>query len=120
MQALGSAITYARRYALLAIYGLAGDDDDADTLTPKTESKKGISRTPTKPNQPVSKPSTDSPDFIPPAYRDQITNDLRNHPRKDEILEAFKEKFGINAKTISPNNITLKIHGDYLAAEIKK
>ena len=30
MQALGSAVTYARRYALLAIYGLAGDDDDAE------------------------------------------------------------------------------------------
>ena len=37
MQAHGSAITYARRYALLAIYGLAGDDDDADTLTPREE-----------------------------------------------------------------------------------
>ena len=35
MQALGSAITYARRYALLAIYGLAGDDDDAESSAPK-------------------------------------------------------------------------------------
>ena len=40
MQAHGSAITYARRYALLAIYGLAGDDDDADTLTPEEEMPK--------------------------------------------------------------------------------
>jgi hypothetical protein len=40
MQAHGSAITYARRYALLAIYGLAGDDDDADTLTPREEMQK--------------------------------------------------------------------------------
>ena len=45
MQAHGSAITYARRYALLAIYGLAGDDDDADTLTPREE----ISKEPVKP-----------------------------------------------------------------------
>ena len=40
MQALGSAITYARRYALLAIYGLAGADDDgeesAGTILEKT------------------------------------------------------------------------------------
>lgn len=28
MQQLGSALTYARRYGLLSIYGLAGDDDD--------------------------------------------------------------------------------------------
>ena len=120
MQALGAAITYARRYALLAIYGLAGDDDDADTLTPKTESKKGISRTPTKPNQPVSRPATDSPGFITPAYRAQISSDLRKHPRKEEIIKSFKEKFGIKAEQITENNITLKEHGDYLAAEIQK
>lgn len=48
MQAHGSAITYARRYALLAIYGLAGDDDDADSLTPKQELS----------NQPVETPKT--------------------------------------------------------------
>jgi len=120
MQALGSAITYARRYSLLAIYGLAGDDDDADTLSPKPESKKGISRTPTKPNQPVSKPATNSPNFITPAYRSQISSDLRQHPKKEEIIKSFKEKFGIKAEQITENNITLKEHGDYLAAEIKK
>ena len=120
MQALGSAITYARRYALLAIYGLAGDDDDADTLSPKPESKKGISRTPTKPNQPVSKPATNSPNFITPAYRSQISSDLRQHPKKEEIIKNFKEKFGIKAEQITENNITLKEHGDYLTAEIKK
>ena len=120
MQALGSAITYARRYSLLAIYGLAGDDADAATLSPKPESKKGISRTPTKPNQPVSKPATNSPNFITPAYRSQISSDLRQHPKKEEIIKSFKEKFGIKAEQITENNITLKEHGDYLAAEIKK
>lgn len=30
MQGLGSAISYARRYALLGIYGLAADDDDGN------------------------------------------------------------------------------------------
>jgi hypothetical protein len=34
MQAMGGAITYARRYGLLAIYGLAGDDDDGETAVP--------------------------------------------------------------------------------------
>jgi hypothetical protein len=35
MQQLGSALTYARRYGLLSIYGLAGDDDDdAESITP--------------------------------------------------------------------------------------
>ena len=52
MQAHGSAITYARRYALLAIYGLAGDDDDADTLTPREEMSK-------EPVKPVTKAKTE-------------------------------------------------------------
>lgn len=33
MQALGSALTYARRYALMAIFKLAPTDDDAASLT---------------------------------------------------------------------------------------
>jgi len=36
MQQLGSALTYARRYALLSIYGLAGEDDDAESAAPKS------------------------------------------------------------------------------------
>ena len=47
MQALGSAITYARRYSLLAIYGLAGDDDDAEGSAPTAApAKKEIARSP--------------------------------------------------------------------------
>lgn len=43
-QSIGSAITYARRYALSAITGMAPDDDDDDgekaTRTPEVENKK--------------------------------------------------------------------------------
>lgn len=39
-QALGSAITYARRYSALAILGLVGDeDDDANSAQPKQKQK---------------------------------------------------------------------------------
>ena len=55
MQAHGSAITYARRYALLAIYGLAGDDDDADSLTPRQE----------LPEQPVKPVIKETPETQP-------------------------------------------------------
>ena len=37
-QQIGAAITYLRRYALMAVCGLAPEDDDAQSL-PKTESK---------------------------------------------------------------------------------
>lgn len=35
MQGLGSAITYARRYALAAMVGVCPDDDDAEAATPR-------------------------------------------------------------------------------------
>ena len=115
MQALGSAVTYARRYALLAIYGLAGDDDDAEGSgsTPKVEQKKGITRTPTAPRQ---------SQFIAPAFKSQIENDLRNldEVQRTVVLERFKREFKISAKEISPNHITTEAHGDFLAKIIKQ
>lgn len=50
-QNLGGTITYCRRYAVLAAYGLAGDDDDGEELTPVNQ------RTTSKPAaKPASKP----------------------------------------------------------------
>ena len=115
MQALGSAVTYARRYALLAIYGLAGDDDDAESSAPlsaKVEQKKGITRTPTAPKQ---------SQFIAPAFKSQIENDLRDldSVQRSLALEQFKKKFNISAKAISPNHITTNEHGEFLVKMIK-
>ena len=124
MQALGSATTYARRYALLAIYGLAGDDDDAESSAPKekVEQKKGITRTPTQPKQVSSPPPTGAPEFIVPAFKTQLENDLRrlSDERRKKILSDFKTEFKISAKEISPNHITTKAHGDYLAKMVKE
>ena len=124
MQALGSATTYARRYALLAIYGLAGDDDDAEGSAPKekVEQRKGIARTPTQPKQVSSPPPTGAPEFIVPAFKVQLENDLRNlsDERRKKILSDFKTEFKISAKEISPNHITTKAHGDYLAKMVKE
>ena len=124
MQALGSATTYARRYGLLAIYGLAGDDDDAEGSAPKekVEQKKGITRTPTQPKQVSSPPPTGAPVFIVPAFKTQLENDLRSltDERRKKILSDFKTEFKISAKEISPNHITTKAHGDYLAKMVKE
>ena len=48
MQAYGSAMTYARRYALLSILGLVGDeDDDANAATPQgSAGSAGVSASP--------------------------------------------------------------------------
>ncbi len=56
MQKLGSAITYARRYALISMFALeTADDDGNDAITPKKVSKKvgknekkGYNKTPTQ------------------------------------------------------------------------
>ncbi|MFZ9570349.1 MAG: ERF family protein [Vulcanococcus sp.] len=56
MQAMGSALTYARRYGLLAIYGLAGDDDDAESTT-QLPAVKSVKTTPT-PAQGSKAPAT--------------------------------------------------------------
>lgn len=44
-QGMGAAVTYARRYALCAILGIAGDDDNDATSTGKSDLDTGENRT---------------------------------------------------------------------------
>lgn len=50
MQKVGSAITYARRYSLVAMLGLEDEDDDGNTASARTE-KKDYPKPPVKTNQ---------------------------------------------------------------------
>ena len=124
MQALGSAITYARRYSLLAIYGLAGDDDDAEGSAPKekVEQKKGISRTPTRPDSQVKKVEIKNNKFMTPAAREEISSKITdlNDLDKSKVLSAFKQEFNISADQISKQHITLASHGQFLQQAIEK
>lgn len=104
MQAHGSAITYARRYALLAIYGLAGDDDDADALTPKEEALK---KKPTAKNEPPKtnedgealtkqfiayiKKNPDKVDSVKTRLSDRYSEGKINETQRDLILQAILE-----------------------------
>ena len=125
MQALGGAITYARRYALLAIYGLAGEDDDGDSLSEAPPKKTGITRTPTKSDkakalakEPAKKdePQIVVVKWIEDARKDRIVNALRKlegQPKKD-VLEKFKKGAHISAAAVTPDHITTPEHGDLL------
>lgn len=55
-QAIGSCLTYARRYALSAITGVATEDDDAEGATGRGATQAAPKPAP-KPAQPVSSPS---------------------------------------------------------------
>ena len=125
-QEAGSAQTYARRYGLLSVYGLANDDDDGNSLMNKPEPKKGVAKTPTKPNQKLEPTVVleKLPDPISKEAREAILEQLKTlqqlHPDKMKaVIEAFKNKFNIKSSKIS-GHITTAEHGEFLALEISK
>jgi len=125
-QEAGSAQTYARRYGLLSVYGLANDDDDGNSLMNKPEPKKGVAKTPTRPNQKLEPTAVLNklPDPISKEAREAILEQLSTlqqlHPDKMKaIVESFRKKFSIKSPTIS-GHITTAEHGEFLALEISK
>ena len=125
-QEAGSAQTYARRYGLLSVYGLANDDDDGNSLMNKPEPKKGVAKTPTRPNQKLEPTSVLNklPDPISKEAREAILEQLGTlqqlHPDKMKaVIEAFRDKFNIKSSKIS-GHITTAEHGEFLALEISK
>ena len=125
-QEVGKAITYARRYSLLAMYGLAGEDDDAQSLTKTPPSKKGVGGTRTKPNEKLE-PTTvleKLPDPISTDAKKAILEQLSTlhefHPDKMKtVVASFRSKFGIKDTKIT-KHITNAEHGEFLALEISK
>ena len=125
-QEAGSAQTYARRYGLLSVYGLANDDDDGNSLMNKPEPKEGVAKTPTRPNQKLEPTAVLNklPDPISKEAREAILEQLSTlqqlHPDKMKaVIEAFKDKFNIKSSKIS-GHITTAEHGEFLALEISK
>lgn len=125
-QEAGSAQTYARRYGLLSVYGLANDDDDGNSLTKTPPAKTGVAKTPTKPNQKLE------PTSVLEKVADPITKEAKAlileklqalhdlHPLKmKELVEAFRKEFGIKDLKIT-RHITTAIQGEYLALAISK
>ncbi len=78
-QGLGSAITYARRYSLMAMVGVCPEDDDGNAA----------SQPDTKPSQPETKTSNAQPE-IEPVFK---TNEERLEWLKDsgEVVENFTD-----------------------------
>jgi hypothetical protein len=130
MQALGSAITYARRYSLLAIYGLAGDDDDAEGSAPTAApAKKEIARSPQRgANARQAKPSPVAHEMvtgkvaepsIPQNQKDDLANDLKKLPviGRNKVVSAFRQEYNISSEKIS-EFITTPEHLSFIKSKI--
>jgi len=122
---LGIAITYSRRYALAAAYGIGSEhDDDAESITQPPKKEKGTRATPTKPKQklaPVSEKAKTNPPITTEA-RNLIVDQLKElnslHPEKArELADSFKKEFNV-PKVIG--HITEARHGEFLALAISK
>jgi hypothetical protein len=117
MQALGSALTYARRYALLAIYGLASDDDDGQNSAPVPVAVAAV-----KAKAPIAVAEAVVPEqaveFLDPIRKAEVCAALKVSPEKLEILEAFKVEFSISSDTVAPSHIQLPAHADFITARL--
>ena len=130
MHDLGIAITYTRRYALGAAYGIGSEvDDDAMSLTQPPADKTGISRTPSKPNeQPEPVESIKDKDYGKPiaqpaleAVVSKIMGLSEKYPnKKDEVLNKYKSQFGITSEKIGPADIRTAEQGQFLTLLINE
>jgi len=98
-QSVGSAITYARRYALAAMVGICPEDDDAESTMDRKKPKKLVeaAKEAGAAEKPVEKPQIKAPDG--PATEPQlkamfaiqrdmgITDDMERHEHVSRILE---------------------------------
>jgi len=125
-QEAGSAQTYARRYGLLSVYGLANDDDDGNSLTKTPPAKVGVGNTRTKPNEKLEPTSVldKLPDPITKEAKETILEKLQALHQSDplkmkDLVESFRKKFSIKDTKIT-RHITTAEHGEFLALEISK
>ena len=125
MHDLGISITYTRRYALGAAYGIGSEiDDDAMSLNQAPATEPGSSRTPTKANQklePVSEQAKKNPPITTEA-RNLITDQLKqlmetNPDKAKEIAASFIKEFKVPRVT---GFITEARHGEFLSHAISK
>ena len=124
MHDLGISITYTRRYALGAAYGIGSEfDDDAMSLNQAPSTEPGTAKTPTGPNQkldPVSDKAKNDPpitDEARAAINAKLMKFSELHPDEmKKLVAAYKKEFKVSK--ISP--ITLARQGEFLSHAISK
>ena len=107
-QAQGSAMTYARRYLLLGIYGLANDDEDDDGEA--TSAAKGVTV-----EKPKSPPAS-LPDELTDAEKEQALAILKDPETGPDIKAKFMQKFYPSAEKLFPKMVKFKEHLAFLTS----
>jgi hypothetical protein len=120
---MGSAITYARRYMLLAAYGLGQADDEADAFSQKCADadNTGKAKKTSKPKFQVSstKPPKGQEKISEEAFA-QLRAELNSRPDKKQIMDNFKNKFYPSVDKLLANHIELTIHEEFLREQMTK
>lgn len=88
-QAVGSAITYARRYQLAAVCGLAPDDDDGQAATNAQDARRATQQRPAlngtaQPHHAAPRPTT-------PASEDDSNGDVLFGDGEDKIAKLHRQ-----------------------------
>ena len=132
MHALGTSITYSRRYALGAIYGIGSEeDDDAMSLNdqPNQRQSSTINRSPqrganarqAKPNSAVKEILGDltGKPSIPQSQKDALANELKTLPPhgRNRVVSAFRQEYKISSEKIS-EFITTPEHLSFIKSKI--
>ena len=130
-QQRGSSLTYARRYLLGLLYGIATGDKDLDAEEQPSAPTQAKVIKKTAPLKPASKPepATDS-NLISPNVKDGLVVRIApmEEAERNELMLEFKKQFSIrcnetrsNPKGIpSREHITLKEHGDWFDIKLRE
>jgi len=102
MQGVGSAWTYARRYGLMAMAGIAPEDDDGEgTKKPKQDQN----------SKPTAQQKPDKP--TPSEMRDRLKNGIAAKATLDELSAMWMHPMTVDAIANLPEPMRLEVTGAY-------
>lgn len=127
-QDLGSAITYLKRYTLLAILGLTADVDTDGNLdqppsetktqpSPKPQPKAAKKQAEPTPEPEPAPPSKDTP--VSPEERDELLRQVIRLPieQRNAIVAAFRKEFKLPDDAKLKTHLTTDVHATFLLGQ---
>ncbi len=111
-QEMGSAITYARRYSLLMVYGLATEDDDAESLTRNPQPRNTAPQKPANNSTGTTQPSSQKPAQRATGAQNRASGKMTEEQKAELIELAHRKGKNIDfSKTIDYNTMTAYLGG---------